>query len=112
MASNWLCCSLLIGILPVRRRRCSVDHMIAVTLVSWLRRKLAMPCPSCAQDEQGRAVRRHALCGLGRSLHDLAQLEKLEAEGLDLCKDAEHRGLIFKQAVEHGLTAGQLGRHR
>ena len=85
--------------------------MIAVTLVSCPRRKLAIPCPACAQDEQGRVVRRHALCGLRRSRPDLAQLEKLEAEGLDLPKDAEHRGLIFKQAGEHGLTAGQLGRH-
>src|SRR5258706_445780 len=112
MASNWLCCSLLIGILPVRRRRCSVRQMIAVTLVSCPRRNLAIPCPACAQDEQGRVVRRHALCGLRRSRPDLAQLEKLEAEGLDLRKDAEHRGLVFKQAGEHGLTAGQLGRHR
>src|SRR6266545_1686598 len=54
------------------------------------------------QDEQGRVVRRHALCGLRRSRPDLAQLEKLEAEGLDL----------RKEAGEHGLTAGQLGRHR
>ena len=43
---------------------------------------------------------------------DLAQFEKLKAEGLDLGKDTEHRGLIFEHAGEHGLTAVQLGHHR
>ena len=86
--------------------------MIAVTLVSCPRRKLAIPCPACAQDEQGRVVRRHALCGLRRSRPDLVQLDEFEAEGLDLRKDAEHGGLIFEPAGEYGLTAGQLGHHR
>ena len=43
---------------------------------------------------------------------DLAQLEKLEAEGLDLGKDAEDRGLVFKPAGEHGFTAVQVSHHR
>src|SRR2546430_16177099 len=92
MASNWLCCSLLIGILPVRRRSCSVRQMIAVTLVSCPRRKLAIPCPACAQDEQGRVGRRHALCDLRRFGPSLAPRLRIPARGLALPKGSENRG--------------------
>lgn len=57
-------------------------------------------------------MRRHALQGLRRSGSDLAKLNEFDAEGLDLGKDAEHRGLIFKQAGEYGLAAVLLGHHR
>jgi len=43
---------------------------------------------------------------------DLVQFEKLKAQSLDLGKDTEHRGLIFKHAGEHGLSVVQLGHHR
>jgi hypothetical protein len=61
---------------------------------------------------QGRVVRRHTRLRRRRSRADLPQFEKLEAEGLDLREDAEHRRLILKKAGEHGLTAVQLRHHR
>jgi hypothetical protein len=42
----------------------------------------------------------------------LAQFEQIEAERLDLRKDAEQRGPIREQAGEHGLAALQLRHHR
>jgi hypothetical protein len=47
-----------------------------------------------------------------RSRLDLSEFEQLEAERLDLRKDAEQRGPIRDQAGEHGLAAFQLGHHR
>jgi hypothetical protein len=63
-------------------------------------------------DPRGRVVRRHARLRRGRSRADLAQLEELEAEGLDLGEAAEHCGLILKRAGEHGLTAVLFRHHR
>jgi hypothetical protein len=42
----------------------------------------------------------------------LAQFKQIEAERLDLLKDAEQRRPIREQAGEHGLAALQLGHHR
>ena len=42
----------------------------------------------------------------------MAQFEQIEAEPLDLLKDAEQRRPIREQAGEHGLAALQLRHHR
>ena len=51
--------------------------------------------------------------GLGPEIERLqAELEQLEVERFDLCKDAEQRGPIFKPTGEHGLVCVQLRHHR
>jgi hypothetical protein len=42
----------------------------------------------------------------------LAQFEQIEAERLDLLKDAEQRGPVREQAGEHGVAVFQLRHHR
>jgi hypothetical protein len=42
----------------------------------------------------------------------LPEFNQLEAERLDLRKDAEHGGPIVEQAGEHGLAALYLRDHR
>src|SRR5918996_2267770 len=43
---------------------------------------------------------------------DVPDFEELQAEGLDLRQDAEHRGAVLEHAGEHGLAALALGSHR
>src|SRR6476659_5975362 len=43
---------------------------------------------------------------------DLPEFDQMEAERLDLRRDAERRGLIFERPDQHGIAALRLGRHR
>src|SRR5256885_7266303 len=41
-----------------------------------------------------------------------SEFEEFEAQGLDLCQDAVHRGLILEQAGQHRRAALDLRHHR
>jgi hypothetical protein len=43
---------------------------------------------------------------------DVPDFAQFEAEGLDLRKDAEHRGAVLERSGENGLAALALGNHR
>jgi hypothetical protein len=59
-------------------------------------------------------IERSWVCALMRCPFrpDFSKFEQLEAERLDLPKDAEQRGPILEQTGEHGLAAFQLRHHR